>query len=46
MGLGLALAKRYIEKLGGSLLVDSIKGVGSTFSFTLPLSENLNQPER
>ncbi len=45
-GLGLALAKRYIEKLGGSLLVDSIKGVGSTFSFTLPLSENLNKPER
>jgi signal transduction histidine kinase/CheY-like chemotaxis protein len=37
-GLGLALAKRYIEKLGGSLLVDSIKGVGSTFTFTLPLS--------
>ncbi len=37
-GLGLALSKRYIEKMGGSLLVDSIKGVGSTFSFTLPLS--------
>ncbi len=40
-GLGLALTKRYIEKMGGSLLVDSIKGVGSTFSFTLPLSQNL-----
>ncbi|OGU70661.1 MAG: hypothetical protein A2V93_01505 [Ignavibacteria bacterium RBG_16_34_14] len=39
-GLGLALAKRYIERMGGSLLVDSIKGVGSTFSFTLPLSQN------
>jgi signal transduction histidine kinase len=36
-GLGLALSKRYIEKLGGSLLVDSIKGVGTTFTFTLPL---------
>ncbi len=45
-GLGLALSKRYIEKLGGSLLVDSIKGVGSTFSFTLPLSENLNKREQ
>ena len=47
-GLGLALAKRYIEKMGGSLLVDSIKGVGSTFSFTLPLSQNakLNKPVR
>jgi PAS domain S-box-containing protein len=37
-GLGLALAKKYIERMGGSLLVDSIKGVGSTFTFTLPLS--------
>ncbi len=36
-GLGLALAKRYIEKMGGSILVDSQKGVGSTFSFTIPL---------
>lgn len=39
-GLGLALAKRFIEKMGGSLLVDSIKGVGSTFTFSLPLSQN------
>jgi CheY-like chemotaxis protein/anti-sigma regulatory factor (Ser/Thr protein kinase) len=39
-GLGLALAKRYFERMGGSLLVDSIKGVGSTFTFTLPLSAN------
>ena len=38
-GLGLALTKRYIEKLGGSLIVDSIKGVGSTFTLTLPLSK-------
>jgi len=38
-GLGLALAKRYIEKMGGSLLVDSIKSVGTTFTFTLPLSK-------
>ncbi|MBZ0200667.1 MAG: PAS domain S-box protein [Ignavibacteriaceae bacterium] len=39
-GLGLALAKRYLEKFGGSLLVDSLKGVGSTFTFTLPLSQD------
>jgi len=38
-GLGLALAKRYIEKMGGSLIVDSIKSVGTTFTFTLPLSK-------
>ena len=40
IGLGLALAKRYIEKLGGSLLVDTIKGVGSTFTFTLLLNQS------
>ncbi len=44
-GLGLALAKKYIEKLGGSLLVDSIKGVGTTFTFTLPLSQNISSTE-
>lgn len=48
-GLGLALSKRFIEKMGGALLVDSIKGVGSTFSFTLPLSQSTTvkakQPE-
>jgi signal transduction histidine kinase len=38
-GLGLALAKRYIEKMGGSILVDSIKGVGTTLTITLPLSK-------
>lgn len=38
-GLGLALTKRYVEKMGGSLLVDSIKGVGSTFTFTVSLSK-------
>lgn len=39
-GLGLALTKRYIEKMGGSLLVESIKGVGSTFTLTLPVSQS------
>lgn len=43
-GLGLALAKRYLEKMGGSLLVDSIKGVGSTFTFTLPISQQVIKP--
>jgi len=42
-GLGLALSKRYIEKMGGSILVDSIKGVGTTFTITLPLSKNQAQ---
>ncbi|MFB3056667.1 MAG: ATP-binding protein [Ignavibacteriaceae bacterium] len=38
-GLGLALSKKYIEKMGGSILVDSIKGVGTTVTVTLPLSK-------
>jgi signal transduction histidine kinase/CheY-like chemotaxis protein len=39
-GLGLALSKKYVEKMGGSILVDSIKGVGTTLTVTLPLSKN------
>ena len=39
-GLGLAISKKYIEKMGGSLIVDSIKGVGSTFTFTFPLAKS------
>ena len=38
-GLGLAISKKYIERMGGSLIVDSIKGVGSTFTFTLPIAK-------
>ncbi len=45
-GLGLALTKRYVEKMGGSLLVDSIKGVGSTFTFTVSLSKQKNKTEK
>jgi len=40
-GLGLAISKRYIEKMGGSLIVDSIKGVGTTFTLTFPLSKSV-----
>lgn len=35
-GLGLSISKAYIEMLGGKIWVESVKGVGSQFYFTLP----------
>lgn len=36
-GLGLAICKAYIEKLGGSISLESEFGSGSRFFFTLPV---------
>ena len=35
-GLGLSLAKSYVEMLGGTIRVDSSPGNGSTFTFEIP----------
>jgi PAS domain S-box-containing protein len=36
LGIGLTLAKEVIERMGGKIFVQSEKGVGSEFSFSIP----------
>jgi signal transduction histidine kinase len=43
-GLGLSLARRLAQVLGGDIFVDSVQGHGSTFRVELPLE--YVEPER
>ncbi|MFQ5709458.1 MAG: ATP-binding protein [bacterium] len=41
-GLGLSISKEIIKRLGGNIWVNSEKGQGATFYFTIPI---LNEPD-
>jgi signal transduction histidine kinase len=40
-GIGLAIVKKLIELQGGKIMLDSALGKGTTFSFTWPLSSDI-----
>lgn len=43
VGLGLYIAKKYIDALGGEISVDSREGEGTTFVVTLPVRRNFQR---
>lgn len=43
-GLGLVIARRLIEAMGGEIAIDSTEGVGTTVTLRLPLLESVAQP--
>jgi signal transduction histidine kinase len=46
MGLGLAIARRLLQSMGGKIWVESEPGAGSKFSFLIPLKPILSNTSR
>ncbi|MCY1547304.1 Sensor histidine kinase WalK [compost metagenome] len=42
-GLGLPISRQIVEHFGGRLWVDSVRGQGAIFSFTLPLKPRASE---
>ncbi|TFW16876.1 response regulator, partial [Massilia arenosa] len=43
-GLGLAICRQLVQLMGGEITVDSKLGVGSLFTFTVPLADGVEPP--
>lgn len=51
-GLGMAIVKSLVDKMGGSIRIESVEGEGSTFVITIPFEiadvsgDDMNEPEK